>query len=534
MDYDYLVVGSGFGGSVSALRLAEKGYRVAVLEQGRRISPTDMQAANRSLLRLLWLPALGLKGFFQQTFFRHIGIVGGVGVGGGSLVYAAVLLEPKPAFYADPSWAGLGVDWRAELASHYATAARMLGRTINPRLGHMDELLRATAEAMGAGHTFGPVPVGVYFGDRGKEGAKEPQPVPDPYFGGRGPERTACRFCGTCLTGCPHGSKNSLDANYLYLAERLGAVLLPEHQVTAIRPLAGGGYRVDSIHPLGRRQPHAPLTAANVILAGGVLGTLKLLFRCRDELGTLPAISTQLGQVVRTNSEAIVGIVARDREADLSGGTTISSDFHPDADTHITQNRFPAGYTFMKWQSGPLVDDANPTRRALKTLAAFVRHPLGSTLSWRARCWHQRVSVLTVMQHLDNRLAFRYGRSVIALGARQLQSVAIPGKGAPTYLPIANAAAREFARHSDGEPLNVLLESLANLSFTAHILGGCHMGRSAAEGVIDTSHQVFGYPGLYVVDGAAISANVGVNPSLTIAALAERAMSLIPPKRGGP
>ena len=522
MDYDYLIIGSGFGGSVSALRLAEKGYRVAVLEQGRRVTPADMEAANRSLFRLFWLPGLGLKGFFQQTFFRHIGIVGGVGVGGGSLVYAAVLLEPKPAFFADPSWADLGVDWRAELAPHYATALRMLGREINPRLGPMDDYLRQTAQAMGAGATFGPVPLGIYFG--------QPEVVvPDPYFGGQGPERTGCRFCGTCLTGCPHGAKNSLDVNYLYLAERLGAEILPQHRVTSVQSLTGG-YQVDSIDPLTHGRPYPPLTARNVILAAGVLGTLELLFRCRDVLKTLPAVSQQLGKVVRTNSEAIVGIVARDPAADLTGGTTISSDFRPDEHTHITQNRFPAGYTFMKWQSGPLVDDPNPTRRALKTLAAFVAHPRRSTLSWRARNWYKRVSVLTVMQALDNRLAFRYGRGLTSLGAKRLQSAAIPGKGAPTYLPVANATAREFARQADGEPLNVLLESLASLSFTAHILGGCHMGRSDADGVINSAHQVFGCPGLYVVDGSAVSANVGVNPSLTITALAERCMSLIPPK----
>ncbi|MCX6028972.1 MAG: GMC family oxidoreductase [Chloroflexi bacterium] len=522
MDYDYLIIGSGFGGSVAALRLAEKGYRVAVLEQGRRVASEEMEAANRSLPRLFWAPAVGLGGFFSQTFFRHIGIVSGVGVGGGSLVYAAVLLEPKAAFFQEGSWAGLGVNWEAELKPHYATAARMLGRVTNPQLGPMDDYLRQTAEAMTAGDTFGRVPLGIYFGRREAT-------VPDPFFDGAGPARTGCRFCGQCLTGCPHNAKNSLDLNYLYLAEKLGAAILPLHRAALIRPLDGGGYQVTAVNPL-TRQKYAALTARNVVLAAGVLGTLGLLFHSRDVAQTLPAISPQLGRIVRTNSEAIVGIVGRDRSLDLSEGTTISSDFYADAHTHITQNRFPAGYTFMKWQSGPLVDDPRPLRRALKTLAAFIAHPLRSTFSWRARHWHKRVSVLTVMQHLDNQLTFRFGRSILALGGRRLRSTPVPGKGAPAYLPVANDAARAFAKVADGEPLNVLLESLANLSFTAHILGGCHIGRSAEDGVIDADHQVFGCPGLYVVDGAAISANVGVNPSLTITALAERAMSRIPPK----
>jgi cholesterol oxidase len=521
MDYDYIIIGSGFGGSVSALRLAEKGYRVAVLEQGRRVSPDDMTAAARSLSRLFWLPGLGMKGFFSQRIFRHVGVVGGVGVGGGSLVYAAVLLEPKPVFFAEPTWSGLGIDWQTELTPYHETAKRMLGRTTHPpRYTQMDHWLRATADEMGAGETFGRVPLGIYFG--------ETTPQPDPFFAGRGPERAGCRFCGECLTGCRYGSKNSLDLNYLHLAESLGATILPERRVTGIRPLADGGYQVDMVNLVRSRKAYPALTGRKVIVAAGVLGTLELLFRCRDVLKTLPNVSQQLGRIVRTNSEAIVGIIAPEGTEDLSQGVTISTDFYPDAHTHITQNRFPAGYTFMKWQSGPLVDDPRPARRTLKSLAAFLRHPLHSTLSWRTRNWHRRISVLTVMQHLDNQIVFRYRRGGLTLGRRGLQSQIIPGKRAPTYLPVANDAARTFAHLSGGEPLNVLLESLIDLSFTAHILGGCHMGRSVEDGVIGTDHQVFGYPGLYVIDGAAISANVGVNPSLTISALAERAMSLIP------
>ncbi len=522
MDYDFIVVGSGFGGSVSALRLAEKGYRVAVLEQGRVVGKNEMEAASGNPLRLFWLPALGLKGFFSQTVLRHVGIVGGVGVGGGSLVYAAVLLEPKQSFFDDPAWSGLGVDWQAALPPHYETAKRMLGLEYKPHLGLMDDYLRQAAQALGAGDSFGPTPLAIYFGEPGVV-------RDDPFFEGQGPARMGCQYCGECLTGCPYGSKNSLDFNYLHLAEALGAEVLAERQVTGLRPLEGGGYQVEMVHPWDKKKSYTSLKARQVVLAAGVLGTLTLLFRCRDTLQTLPELSQQLGQVVRTNSEAIVGILSPDPGTDLSEGTTISSDFYPNDHTHITQNRFPAGYTFMKWYMGPLVDDARPWRRALKTLGAFARHPLRATASWRARNWYRRISVLTVMQHLDNQLTLRYGRSWYTLFRQGLQSKLVPGKESPTYIPEANATARAFAAHTGGLPLNVLLESVGNLSITAHILGGCHMGRSSEDGVIDTTHQIFGYPGLFVVDGAAVSANVGVNPALTITALAERCMSLIPP-----
>lgn len=519
--YDALIIGSGFGGSVSALRLAERGLRVAVLEQGRRVSSEDMERAAASPLHLFWMPGLGLRGFFVQQFFRHLTLVGGVGVGGGSLVYAGVLLEPERQLFDAPAWRNLGVDWWQELAPNYEKAAAMLGRELCPVEEQQDRYLRSTAEAMGAGGTFDRVPLGVYFG--------QPEvTVPDPYFDGRGPSRTGCQRCGSCLAGCSHGAKNSLDTNYLYLAERLGAAILAQHKVTQIRPLPGGGYEVQSVDPLtGRRR--APLTATKVILAAGVTGTVRLLYHCRDVAHTLPAISPALGRAVRTNSEAVVGIVARDRHIDLSRGPTISSHFYPDAETHITQNRLPRSYWFMKLYSGPLVDGSRPLRRALRTLARAIRHPGEATVSVRAHNWYKRITLLTVMQQADNCLAFHYRRGRIPPFRRDLQTASADGSAIPAYLPIANRAARAYAEASDGVPHNSLLESLLNMSVTAHILGGCQMGRTSEEGVIDANHQVFGYPGLYVVDGSAVPANVGVNPSLTIAALAERAMSNLSP-----
>ena len=513
-DADVLIVGSGFGGSVSAMRLAEKGLKVVVAEQGRRVGAGELGAARtRGGLGFVWAPPLRY-GWFAQTILRHVGIVHGVGVGGGSVVYAAVLLQPKPAFFRDPAWADLGVDWQTELVPHYETARRMLGCTICPRLGEMDRRLERAAQALGVGASFGPVPLGIYFGTPEVTAA-------DPFFGGQGPERTGCRFCGECLTGCSYGAKNSLDLNYLYLAERLGARVLPERRATAIRPLAGGGYAV-TLAPLFGRGEMLKLRAPRVVVAGGVLGTLALLFSCRDDLRTLPDLSPALGSRVRTNSEAIVSILDSDPHADLTAGTAISSDFYADAHTHVTQNRFPPGYEFMKWTMGPMVDDPVPWRRALKTLLAILHHPLRLIAMWLGRGWHRRVSVLTVMQHVDNELALRWRRRWCAPWRRGLVSVAPSGRRAPTYLEPANAVARAFAATSGGRPLNVLAESLANLSITAHILGGCPMGRDGATGVISSDHEVFGYPGLYVVDGSAVSANVGVNPSLTIAALAER------------
>ncbi len=523
MDYDFIVVGSGFGGSVSALRLAEKGYRVAVLEQGRRISPEDMALADRSPRHLFWLPALGLKGYFQQSLFRHVTIVHGAGVGGGSLVYAAVLLEPPTAFFRDPIWRDLGVDWQAELTPHFATARQMLGCTPNPYMGEMDDYLRQTAVSLNAADSFDTTPLGIYFG----------QPdvtAPDPYFGGRGPARTGCRQCGACLTGCQYNAKNSLDQNYLYLAEKLGAVLLPERQVTHISAL-NEGYAVYVVNPLDRKRPYTPLTTRKVILAAGVLGTLKILFHSRDVTRTLPHVSPQLGQVVRTNSEAITGILSRNPDAQLSeGGPAITSHFYANSHTHITQNRFPPGYTFMRYYTGPLVDGARPLPRALQTVGAYLRQPRRATASARSQNWHQRISVLSTMQVLDNQISFSYGRSPLTGFRYGLQSQSAAGKRAPTYIPEANQAARIFAQHSGGDPQNTLLESVGNLSITAHILGGTHMGSGPENGVIDTNHELFGHPGLYVVDGTAVSANVGVNPSLTITALAERCMARITAK----
>lgn len=511
--HDYAIIGSGFGGSVAAMRLGERGRDVVVLEQGARVEPPAMWEAEKRLSRFLWEPKLGMHGYFVQHLFRHVGIVGGVGVGGGSLVYGAVLLRPRSDFFHDPAWGDLGVDWEAELGPHYDEAERMLGLATTPDSGVMDRYLRMAAERLGAEATFGPTPNAIHFGESGVESA-------DPYFGGRGPARVGCRRCGRCLTGCPYGSKNSLDKNYLFFAERAGVEVRPRHRVVRLAR-AGDGYAIIAEDPI-TGQEHPPLFARRVILSAGVVGTLELLLRSRDIHRTLPDLSPRLGTRVRTNSEAIVGILHDDPPAELADGTAISSHFHVGSETHITQNRFAPAYGFMRFQATPMVDDPVAWRRRLRTLLAWLRHPVLETRALRMKDWHRRVTVLTVMQRLDSELSFRLRRSIFSPFRRTLHSAVASGRRPPTYLPVANRAARALAEAAGGRPFSFSPESLGNLSVTAHILGGATMGRDRTGGVIDTEHEVYGAPGLYVVDGSAVTANVGVNPSLTITALAER------------
>lgn len=512
LDYDYLIIGSGFGGSVSALRLAEKGWKVGVYEQGRRIAAEDIDAGKDHISKYLWLPKLRFTGYFVQHFFKHVTIVGGVGVGGGSIVWAAVMLPPKKAFYQDPILKNLKLDLEAELAPHLLTAARMLGVTTNPRHTEQDALLLKTAKNMGAEQTFAAVPNAIYFGQAGVEQT-------DPYFDGKGPARTGCQFCAGCTSGCAYGSKNALYLNYLYLAEKLGVDVHPEHKADRIEPLPGGGYSVRFIDPLSGKAI-TTVTAKNVILSAGVVGTLDLLFRNREHYKTLPNISSTLGKVVRTNSEAITAVL-HPKGHDMSDGTTISTDFHPNAHTHITQNRFDKGSRFMRYYMGPLVDGANPALRAIKTLFVMLMSPVLLAQNAFIKEWEKRITVFTVMQDLDNHIQIGWQRRWWS-PFKTLRSKSNPGNEAPSYLPIANQVAREFAKVSGGKPMNMVSESIGGMSTTAHILSGCPMGHSQQDGVIDINHQVHGYPGLFVVDGSSVPANIGVNPSLTITAMGER------------
>jgi cholesterol oxidase len=515
-DYDVLVVGSGFGGSVTALRLTEKGYRVGILEAGRRFTPKDFPKSNWRLHRYLWAPRLGLRGIQRLTLLKNVLVLSGAGVGGGSLVYANTLYEPLDPFYQDPQWAGIA-DWKTELAGYYRIAKRMLGVTPVPADSPADGVMRSLAEHLGVSDTYHRAPVGVFFGTTGQEG----QEVPDPFFGGMGPSRSGCLQCGGCMVGCRYGAKNTLDQNYLYLAERAGTVVHPNREVTEVRPLEAGGFAVDTRRPGSwRRTSTRSFTAREVVLSAGVLGTLRLLLGARDR-GTLPNLSPRLGEVVRTNSEAIVGAVARSKDTDYSVGVAITSSIHPDAHSHIEPVRYPAGSNAMGLLATILVDGGGTVPRQLRFLWTVVRHPVAFLRSFSVRHWSERTILLLVMQAVDNSLRVfrRHGRLVSA-----------PGHGTPnpSYLPLANTAARITADLIEGTPAGSWNEALLNIPTTAHILGGACIGEQPSTGVVDPYHRLFGYPGLHVADGSTISANLGVNPSLTITAMTERAMAFWP------
>jgi cholesterol oxidase len=520
---DFLIVGSGFGGSVSALRLAEKGYRVAVLEAGRRWSADDFPRTNWLLHKYLWMPALGWLGIQRLTWLDQVLVLSGVGVGGGSLVYANTLLVPGAGFFRDPAWAHLD-DWEAKLAPHYVTAQRMLGAVPSTFLGPADDAMAEVARDMGRDGTLHRNNVGVFLGAPGET-------VPDPFFGGKGPARTGCTHCGGCLTGCRVGAKNSLDRNYLYLAERLGVSVHPLTTVDAIAPAPEGGYVVTS-HRTGswRKAGRRTWRARQVVLAAGVLGTVPLLARCRER-GHLPNLSPRLGHVVRTNSETIVGVRNRGGALDMSRGLAITSGFYPEPETHVEVTRYGAGHDAMGRLGTLMVDGGvSRLRRFARTVLALLTHPSDFLTVLKPWGWARTTTILTVMQTRRNHLRLTLGRRWFWPWARALRGSSSDGEPIPTYIPAANLVARRLATKLDAVPIASLNESLLDVPLTAHILGGCCMGASAAEGVIDRDHQVHGHPGLYVCDGSAVPANLGVNPSLTITALAEYAMSKIPPK----
>jgi cholesterol oxidase len=519
-DYDVLVVGSGFGGSVSALRLSEKGYRVGVLEAGRRFGPDDLPRTSWQLRRFLWMPRLGLRGIQRLTLLDDALILSGCGVGGGSLVYANTLYAPLEPFYRDPQWAHI-TDWKAELAPWYAQARRMLGVVEAPNRTPADDVVRTVAEQLGVADTYHPTQVGVFFGTPGV-------PVPDPYFGGAGPERTGCILCGACMTGCRHNAKNTLDRNYLHLAERSGATVHPERQAVDIRPLPGGGYAVDSVRP-GAWVRHRPrtFTAQQVVLSAAVLGTLRLLIDARER-DHLAQLSDRLGHVVRTNSESILGAVARGLTTDYSRGIAIASSIHPDEVTHIEPVRYGKGSNAMGLLGTLLVPGGGRIPRPLRFLLTAARHPRAFLSSLSVRHWSERGVILLVMQTLDNSLRILPRRGHLGPLSRRLRSTQGHGQPNPTYIPIGHRAARLAAKAMDGYPMGTVNESLLNIPITAHILGGCCIGDSPQTGVIDAYHRVYGHPGLHVCDGSAVSANLGVNPSLTITTMTERAMSFWP------
>jgi cholesterol oxidase len=521
LDYDVVVVGSGFGGSVAALRLTEKGYRVAVVEAGRRFADDEFAKTSWDLRRYLWAPQIGCYGIQRIHLLRNVMVLAGSGVGGGSLVYANTLYRPLKPFFDDRQWAHI-TDWEAELSPFYDQASRMLGVVTNPTTTPADVVMQQVAADMGVSDSYHPTPVGVYFGEAG-------QPADDPYFGGAGPARTGCTECGACMVGCRVGAKNTLVKNYLHLAERGGAQVLPLTTVTGLKQGADGTWAISTRRTGGKlRKGRRMITAGQVVLAAGTWGTQQLLHRMKSE-GALPGISPKLGELTRTNSEAIIGAARSsvDPDRDFTEGVAITSSFHPDATTHIEPVRYSKGSNAMGLLQTLATDGSSRTPRVLQFLGQAVRHPKQFVQLLSVHRWSERTLILLVMQSLDNSITTFVKRGL--LGRHKLSSKQGHGEPNPAFIPAGHEANVLTAKHIGGIPGGTWGE-LVNVPITAHFIGGCAIAEDAAHGVIDPYLRVHNYPGLSVVDGAAISANLGVNPSLTITAQAERAFALWPNK----
>ncbi|HET9914070.1 MAG TPA: GMC oxidoreductase [Anaerolineales bacterium] len=534
--YDFVIIGSGFGGSVSAMRLREKGYSVLVLEKGKRFNDEDFPRSNWQFRKYLWLPALRAHGILQISLLKGAMVLHGVGVGGGSLGYANVLEVPSDKTFATPAW-NQHVKWGEVLRPHYETAKKMLGAARNPILWKADFVLREMAYEREMEHTFRATEVGAFFGEAGVT-------VRDPYFDGKGPDRAGCNHCGGCMVGCRYNAKNTLPKNYLYFAEDKGAEVKAEVEVTDVQPLTRKQLqKVVKDHPLLIKDIRYKITyrssttlfkrkqtvyATNVIFAGGVMGTMKLLLNLRDVKGSLPFLSRKLGHMVRTNSEALLGSLARTSDINYSQGVAISSIYNHDEITRVEPVRYPDGSSLMRFLAAPLIDiDVSVPKRLLKFLGWAFTHPKDFAKALILPGWAHNVTILLVMQHADNRMRFRIGRSLFTLFRRGLVAEKEPGYEIHAHVQGSHELTRTFAKRTNGVALGSVGENLLGMPTTAHILGGAPIGRNAAEGVVKDNFEIHNYPGLYIIDGSIMPANPGVNPSLTITALAEYAMSKI-------
>ncbi len=514
--YDYIIIGSGFGGSVSALRLAEKGYSVLVIEKGKRFEGADFAKTNWDLRKWLWIPALKCFGIQKLSFFRHASILSGVGIGGGSLVYANTLPKPKSAFFMQGSWAGLA-DWESELAPFYDTAWRMLGAAVNRVLGESDLAMQKLAAQINKSDAFSATTAAVYFGEADVT-------VDDPYFNGKGPNRTGCIHCGACMTGCRHNAKNTLDKNYLYLAEALGVHLMAEHKVTCVKPIGENrkqGYVVSYKSSTSWFAPVKSVEAKGVIFSGGVLGTIPLLLKLRKT--TLPGLSPRLGEMIRTNNEALIYTTSTDKTLDLHKGIAIGSILQVDEHSHLEPVRYGKGSGFWRITMLPMVSERNPLLRIMKLIALPFTAPLTWMKVFFVKDFARSSAVLLFMQHLDSTLQLKKG--IFGVKTRIEK-----GKAPTPFIPEAHRLASMYSDIIQAKPQIMVNEAIAGIPSTAHILGGACMGKSISEGVIDSNNKVFGYDNMYIFDGSVISANPGVNPSLTITAIAERGMSKFPDK----
>ncbi len=516
-EYDFIIIGSGFGGSVAALRLSEKGYKVLVIEKGKRYESNDFPKTNWNIKKWLWLPRFGLFGIQKITFFRHVSAMSGVGVGGGSLVYANTLPIPKTPFFNHGSWAGLA-DWETELQPFYETAKKMLGAVQNSYLGESDIAFKQLAKEIGFEEKFQPVDVAVYFGQQNVT-------VDDPYFAGKGPARTGCIQCGSCMTGCRHNAKNTLDKNYLHLAQQLGAEILPEHEVRDIMPLDGKngstGYQIIFRKSTSLFKQKSEVRAKGIILSGGVLGTVPLLLKLKKN--HLPNLSEMLGKNIRTNNEALILTVTKDKNKNMSEGIAIGSIIEIDENSNVEPVRYGNGSGFWRLLALPMVSEKRFFLRLIKLL--FI--PLTAPLTWLkiffAPDFGKQTSIILFMQHINS--TFQLKHSIFGIGTRREK-----GEKPSAFIPEAHEFAKKYAKIINGKPTVMFTETITGIPSTAHILGGAVMGKDISEGVIDKNNKVFGYQNMYICDGSTISANPGVNPSLSITAISERAMSRIPEK----
>lgn len=514
-DYDYIVIGSGFGGSVAALRLAEKGYSVLIIEKGKHFRAQDFPKSNWNIRKWLWIPLMRFYGFFKITIFRHVTILSGVGVGGGSLVYANTLPVPKKEFFEAESWSYLA-NWEEELQKFYSIALNMIKTESNPKLQIGDETLKNLATELHLGHEFEPTNVAVFFGEPDKT-------VPDPYYSGEGPERAGCNFCGGCMTGCRYNAKNTLDKNYLYFAQKNGAEIIAEKIVTDVEAMTNeaGGYKVFFKSSTKFFKKNGNYSCKGVVFSGGVLGTIPLLLKLKKK--SLPRLSEMVGKNVRTNSESLIGITTFDKTIDFSKGIAIGSILHTDKFSHLEPVRYPAGSGFWRLLMSPMVQGSNFIIRIFRILEDIFKHPVKNVKAYFTDDWAKRTQILLYMRTLNSTLKFKRGLF-------RLKSAMDSGAAPTAFEPAAKTLADKYAAHVNAKPTVLLTETLMGIPTTAHILGGAVMGDSEKSGVIDKNNSVFGYENMYICDGSAISANPGVNPSLTILAISERAMSKIPNK----
>ncbi len=522
LDYDYVIIGSGFGGSVSALRLSEKGYKVLVIEKGRWFTkPEDFPETNWNLRKWMWMPKLGMQGLFKLTFYRHVAILSGVAVGGGSVVYANTLPVPKSEFYNSGHWNGLE-NWEETLKPFYSTAKRMLGAEKHPYMSRSDKAMLQLAKDMGNEKAFDKTDVAVYFGKVGVT-------VPDPYFDGKGPDRTGCNLCGGCMLGCRFNAKNTLDKNYLHLAQQLGAEIIAEKEVYDVVPLSedgSAGYEIRYKDSLSWFPKKGSVKAKGVIFAGGVLGTMDLMLKLKDT--SLPNISDKLGTGIRTNSESLIGVTTFDKDVSFSEGIAIGSIVNIDEHRHIEPVKYSEGAGFWRIFMAPMVQGKNIFIRFFNMLKDFFLHPLDNLKVFFVDDWSKKTHILLYMESIDSTLSLK--RTKVGIMKTNLDT----GPAPTAFNPKAQELAHKIEKIINGKAMVMSTETLLGIPTTAHILGGACMGKDASSGVIDKNNHVFNYKNMMVCDGSMMSANPGVNPSLSITAISERAMSLIPMKKDNP